>query len=93
VKADHIAESKTRYRFDDVRRRSEDFGWTIFAERRLGDRWRLRAEATDLFGRDFHERRDKYDGPRATGDLNEVERRERRSPGYVSLTLRRSMGG
>lgn len=93
VTADHIAERKTRYRFDDVRRRSEDLGWTIFAERRIGDRWRLRAEATDLFGRDFHETRDKYDGPRATGDLKEVERRERRSPGYVSLTLRRSMGG
>ena len=53
----------------------------------------LAAEATDLFGRDFHETRDKYDGPRSTGVLEEVERRERRSPGYVSLTLRRSMGG
>ncbi|WEK58589.1 MAG: TonB-dependent receptor [Candidatus Brevundimonas phytovorans] len=93
VTVEHIAERKTRYRFDDVRRRSEDLGWTIFAERRMGDRWRLRAEATDLFGRDFHETRDKYDGPRATGALEEIERRERRSPGYVSLTLRRSMGG
>jgi len=93
VTVEHIAERKTRYRFDDVRRRSEDLGWTVFAERRLGDRWRLRAEATDLFGRDFHETRDKYDGPRSTGELEEIERRERRSPGYVSLTLRRSMGG
>ncbi len=90
---EHISERKTRYRFDDVRRRSESLGWTVFAERRLGDRWRLRAEATDLFGRDFHETRDKYDGPRSTGALEEIERRERRSPGYVSLTLRRSMGG
>ena len=93
VTVEHISERKTRYRFDDVRRRSEDLGWTVFAERRLGDHWRLRAEATDLFGRDFHETRDKYDGPRSTGDLEEIERRERRSPGYVSLTLRRSMGG
>lgn len=93
VTVDHVSERKTRYRFDDVRRRSEDLGWTVFAERRLGDRWRLRAEATDLFGRDFHETRDKYDGPRSTGALEEIERRERRSPGYVSLTLRRSMGG
>lgn len=90
---EHISERKTRYRFDDVRRRSEDLGWTVFVERRLGDRWRLRAEATDLFGRDFHETRDKYDGPRSIGGLKEIERRERRSPGYVSLTLRRSMGG
>lgn len=93
VTADHIAERKVRYRFDDVRRRSEDLGWTVFVERRLGARWRLRAEATDLFGRDFHETRDRYEGPRGINDLKEVERRERRSPGHLSLTLRRSMGG
>ena len=93
VTVEHIAERKTRYRFDDVRRRSEGVGWTVFAERRMGDQWRLRAEATDLFGRDFHETRDKYDGPRLNGVLEEIERRERRSPGYVTLTLRRSMGG
>lgn len=89
----HIAERKTRYRFDDIRRRSEDLGWTVFAERRLGAEWRLRAEATDLFGRRFHETREKYDGPRSAMALDEIERRERRSPGYVSVTLRRNMGG
>ena len=78
----------------DYKKLAKDFWYgKPHGERRLGDRWRLRAEATDLFGRDFHETRDKYDGPRSTGGLEEIERRERRSPGYVSLTLRRSMGG
>ena len=75
-----------------MRRRSEDLGWTVFAERRLGEHWRLRAEATDLFGRDFHETRDKYDGPRSTYPIDEIERRQRVTPGYFSLVFRRSMG-
>jgi hypothetical protein len=53
----------------------------------------VRAEATDLFGRDFVESRDKYDGPRSTFPLEETERRDRETPGYFSLTFRRSMGG
>jgi hypothetical protein len=65
----------------------------VFVERRIGDRWRLRAEATDLFGRAFEERREKYDGPRSISPVEEIERRRRETPGYVSLTLRRSMGG
>jgi outer membrane receptor protein involved in Fe transport len=93
VEVEHIGERETKYRFDEIERSSEGTGWTLFVERRIGDRWRLRAEATDLFGRDFDERREKYDGPRATYPVDEIERRERETPGYVSLTLRRSMGG
>jgi hypothetical protein len=48
----------------------------------------VRAEATDLFGRGFSETREKYDGPRSTEPLEEIERRRRRSPGFVSLTFR-----
>lgn len=90
---EHIAERETKYRFDEVARESEDTGWTIFVERRIGARWRMRAEATDLFGRDFVESRDKFDGPRSTSPLQETERRDRQTPGYFSLTFRRSMGG
>jgi hypothetical protein len=63
-------------------------GWTVFVERELGTHWRVRAEATDLFGRGFKETREKYDGPRSTEPLEEIERRRRRSPGFVSLTFR-----
>ena len=89
---EHIAEREAKYRFDEVARESEGAGWTLFVERRIGDRWRVRAEATDLFGRDFTETRDKYDGPRSTSALEETERRNRETPGYFSLTFRRSMG-
>lgn len=93
VTIDHIAERKTQYRFDEIKREREDLGWTVFIERRIGDRWRLRAEATDLFGRGFEERREKYDGPRSSYPVEEIERRERETPGFVSLSIRRSMGG
>ena len=93
VTVEHIGEKKTEYRFDEIKREREAVGWTAYVERRIGERWRLRAEATDLFGRDFDEQRETWDGPRSTGALDEIETRQRRTPGFVSLTLRRSMGG
>jgi hypothetical protein len=92
IEFEHIAERETKYRFDEVARESEDAGWTLFVERRIGERWRVRAEATDLFGRDFAESREKYEGPRSTWPVAEIERRNRVTPGYFSLTFRRSMG-
>lgn len=65
-------------------------GWSVFVERELGAHWRGRAEATDLSGR---KTREKSDEPRSIEPLEEIERRKRRSPGYVSLTFRRSTGG
>lgn len=93
IALDHIAERKTKIRYDEVKRESEAMGWTVFVEHNLDPHWRLRAEVTDLFGRDFIETRRKYDGPRSTATLDEVERRRRRTPGVVSVTLRRSFGG
>lgn len=90
---EHIAEHETKYRYDRITRESEGAGWTLFAERRIGEHWRLRAEATDLFGRDFNERRENHDGTRADGAIEQVETRRRRTPGVVSLTIRRSVGG
>lgn len=92
IEIEHIAERETEYRFDEITRESEGAGWTLFVERRIGAHWRVRAEATDLFGRDFSERREQYGGPRSTSQLAEIERRERVAPGYFSLTFRRSMG-
>lgn len=93
LKVEHVAERETRYRYDEVRRESEGAGWTLFSEKRIGQHWRVRAEATDLFGRDFEEARSKYDGPRSSHAVEEVERRNRKTPGYFSLTFRRSVGG
>lgn len=92
IEFEHIAERETKYSFDEVAHESEAMGWTLFVERRINDRWRVRAEATDLFGRDFSETREKYDGPRSTYPLAEIERRDRETPGYFSLVFRRSMG-
>lgn len=92
IEFEHIAERETKYRYDEIKNESEGAGWTLFAERRIGERWRVRAEATDLFGRDFAESRYKYDGPRSTYPLAEIERRKRVTPGYFSLVFRRSMG-
>ena len=93
IALEHIAERKTEYRYDEIKRESEGMGWTLFVEQEVGAHWRVRAEATDLFGRGFSETREKYDGPRSVEPLEEIERRRRRSPGYVSLTFRRSVGG
>ena len=93
IELEHMAERKTEYRYDEIKRESERMGWTLFVEQELGTHWRVRAEATDLFGRGFDETREKYDGPRSIEPLGEVERRRRRSPGFVSLTFRRSTGG
>jgi len=93
LQLEHIAERETKYRYDRITRESEAMGWTLFAERRIGEHWRVRAEATDLFGRDFREERQKWDGTRAEGDSNEVELRKRVSPGFVGVTVRRSVGG
>ncbi len=93
LELDHIAEREIEYRFDEITRSSEGLGWTVFVERRIGRAWRVRAEATDPFGRTFRERREIHDGPRSTSPLDEIETRRRDSPGYVSVSLRRSMGG
>ena len=93
VEIDHIAERETSYRYDEIIRSSEDAGWTLFAEWRFEDRWTLRAEAADLFGRDFSEQRTRFDGARSAGLIDEMQDRERRTPGYFSLTLRHRMGG
>ena len=44
-----------------------DMGWTLYLERAIGSGWRPRAEATDLFGRDFREQRWNWDDTRADG--------------------------
>lgn len=93
VEVEHIAERETEYRYDRITRESEDAGWTLFAEKRLGTHWRLRAELTDLFGRDFEESRVDYAGTRATGNIDEYTLRQRRTPGTISVTIRRSTGG
>lgn len=90
IELDHIAERKTKYRYDEIKREKENMGWTVFVEHDITTNWRVRAEATDLFGRDFVETREKYDGPRGTTPIDEIERRERRTPGFASVTFRRS---
>ena len=55
IELDHIAERKTKYRYDEIKRESEAMGWTVFVEHDLTANWRVRAEVTDLFGHDFVE--------------------------------------
>jgi hypothetical protein len=93
VLVEHIAERETKYRFDEVERESEGAGWTLYAERRLGENWRIHAEVTDLFGRGFVQVRDSFAGPRSQAPLDERETRHRTTPGLFALTLRRSFGG
>jgi hypothetical protein len=92
VSIDHIAERESKYRYDRIERKSEGAGWTVQAERRFGKRWRLRAKATDLGGRDFEEIRDRYDGPRPLAPLRYREVRGRGTPGTFSLALRYDFG-
>jgi hypothetical protein len=84
---------RTQNRIPLRRDQAEWMGWTLFVEKEVGTRWRVRAEATDLFGRGFDETREKFDGRRSIEPLEEMERRRRHSPGFVSLSFRRSTGG
>lgn len=36
IELEHIAERKTEYRYDEIKRESEGMGWTVFVERELG---------------------------------------------------------
>ncbi|WP_024867573.1 TonB-dependent receptor plug domain-containing protein [Pseudoxanthomonas suwonensis] len=90
---EHLGERESKYRHDRVTRESEDAGWTLFAERRIGAHWRLRAEVTDLFGRQFREQRWNWEDSRADAGPADTELRRRTAPGTVSLTIRRSVGG
>ncbi len=87
-----LAQKETRWRFDDVAQEHEAASWTIFAEQRFADHWRVRLEASDLFGREISDTRTRYDGPRNAFPASEIERRSHRAPGRVLLTLRRNMG-
>ncbi|HWU77174.1 MAG TPA: TonB-dependent receptor [Rhodanobacter sp.] len=91
LELDHFAERKNTYRYDEIKRKWQALGWTLSVEHDIDTNWRLRAQVTDLFGRRFVETREKYDGSRADMPLDEMERRDRRSPGYVSLTIRRRL--
>jgi outer membrane receptor protein involved in Fe transport len=91
VELDHFSERKTTYRYDEIKRKWQALGWTLSVEHDINTDWRVRAQVTDLFGRDFVETYEKYDGPRSDVPLNEIERRDRRSPGVVSLTFRRRL--
>ncbi len=93
IVVDEIAARETQYRFDEITRESERASWTLFAERKLAEQWRLRVQVTDLFGRSFREQQGSYDGTRADGALEDIERRDRRTPGVVSIRVRRSFGG
>ena len=90
---EHIGERSIKYRYDRITREAEALGWTLYGERRFGDGWRLRLEATDLLGRVFTQTRTKFDGSRADSDLEEVERRRRVSPGTLMVSIRRTVGG
>jgi hypothetical protein len=92
ITIDHLGERKTEYRFDELVRKSEAAGWTVFMERRTGSAWRWRLEATDVFGRDFTETRVRYVGARGTSAVEEIEWRNRVSPGLLKITLRRTFG-
>ncbi|MFT3755350.1 MAG: TonB-dependent receptor [Pseudoxanthomonas sp.] len=90
---ENVSQREAAYRFDEVQRKSSGAGWTLYAERRLGAHWRLRGEARELFGRDFTETFDRFEGPRSQMPLAEREIRDRRKPGIFVLTLRREFGG
>lgn len=87
-----LAERETKYRYDEVKIEREALSWNLFAERRIGAGWRLRAEAMDLFGRRFSESRSKYDGPRSQVPLDERKYRMHRTPGQLLVTVRRNTG-
>jgi outer membrane receptor protein involved in Fe transport len=87
------AEGQTSYRFDEVVRSSEALSWALFAEWRFAERWTLRAEAANLFGRSFSEHRTRHEGVRSSNPIDELQDRNWEAPGYVTLSIRHSMGG
>lgn len=87
-----LAERETSYRYDEIASEYEGRSWQLFAERRFGRQWRLRAELSDLDGRTLRERRDRYEDLRGNGPADEIETRRHRAPGLLMLSLRRDIG-
>lgn len=87
-----LGESEREYRFDEVSRTREGMLLTAFVEYRPAKDWRLRFEAANITGRRLVEIRDRYDGPRSSLPLDEVERRTTETGPIFQVTARKSFG-
>lgn len=88
-----LAEDKSEYRFDEVRRDRKAARYAVFAELHPAPAWSLRLHADNLTNGKVVRRREQYAGPRGTSGLKRIETREMAHGAFAGLTLRRDFGG
>lgn len=88
-----LAEREYEFRFDEIRKETEALRLGIWVEYRPAPAWRLRLQASNSTSSALRDRREKFDGPRSAGALEEIERRRIDTTPVVLFTLRRSFGG
>lgn len=81
-----------QFRFDELRLERKAAMLGLFVEYRPAPDWRVRLEAQDITTRRIRETRWNYDGSRALGQVDSVERLSLSSTPIFSLSVRRAFG-
>ena len=84
--------SPTQFRFDEVRLERKTAQLGLFVEYRPAPDWRLRLEAQNITTRGLDETREKFEGSRALGQLDRIERLSLSTTPIVSFSVRRAFG-
>ncbi len=87
-----LAETEREFQYDEVSTERSGYSLSLFAERRIGARWRFSAEVINPLGRTFTENRTNFEGPRSQTTAEELEFSEHQLPTQVMLTFRRTTG-
>ena len=88
-----LSQHEYDFRLDEIRKERKRTAFGAYVEFRPASAWRLRLEAENLGSPVFSEEREKFDGPRSTGETESIETRRLRTSPIVSFSLRRSFGG
>lgn len=87
-----IPHHERQFRFDEVRLEHKSAQFGLYVEYRPAPDWRLRLEGQNLTMRRLRETRENYDGLRAWGNLDSVERLSLSTTPIVSFSVRHAFG-
>lgn len=85
-----LGKRQRTYSYNEIGYEYQALTWTLYAEKWLGQHWRVRMEASDLFGLKYTEERSRYAGPRSSMPIARYQTLSHRTPGQMLLTVRRS---
>lgn len=87
-----VPHHERQFRFDEVRLERKTAQLGLFVEYRPAPDWRLRLEAQNITTRGLDETREKFEGSRALGQLDRIERLSLSTTPIVSFSVRRAFG-